>query len=60
MEFRRTLAEESEKKRETLAEKTSSRRPKKEKPRYGDFDAEEALKQALSRSFFDEDGGKEN
>ena len=60
MEFRRTLAEESEKKRETLAEKTSSRRPKKEKPRYGDFDAEEAFKLALSRSFFDEDGGKEN
>lgn len=58
MEFRRVRSESEEKKRDELQEKVSSRRAKKEKPRYGDFDAEEALKQALSRSFFDGDDGK--
>ena len=59
IEWRRIQAEESEKKRAELAERTSARRPKKEKPRYGDFDPEAALEMALSRSFFDEDESKD-
>lgn len=59
MEYRRERADEGEKRREELAERTSSKRAKKEKPRYGDFDAEAALRQALARSFFDGDGGEE-
>jgi DnaD/phage-associated family protein len=55
MEFRRIRSEAEEKKRETLAEKTRVGRPKKEKPRYGDFDPEAALEMALSRSFFDDE-----
>ena len=54
IEWRRVYAEEEDKKREQLAEKTGRRTAKKEKPRYGDFDPEEAMKRALSRSFFDE------
>lgn len=57
-ERRLELEAEAEEKRA----KTESRRgeKKKPKPRYGDFDPEEAFKIALARSFNNTDGGEEN
>jgi hypothetical protein len=60
-EVKRLRTEEEATKRETSGAKPKrARAEQKQKPRYGDFDPEAALKMALSRSFFDEnsDGDK--